>query len=258
MRMTLGQYLPRESIVHKLDPRVKLFLMGLSIGVTFQLDSVLGLFAFALSCIAFTLLSKIPLKSISTGLAPFLWLFLFTALLHVFMTPGDPIIIPYATQQGLVGGVRVACQLIFAIWISTLTTLTTSPLDTVWALEWYLKPLKYMNVPTDEIALVVMLAIRFIPLLFEETDRIIKAQKARGIDLESPGLVHKVRSLVPVLVPLLHSVFRRADDLAVALTLRGYTPGTTRTRMKEMVIHSGDIMALAGVSFWFMGLLILS
>jgi energy-coupling factor transport system permease protein len=156
-----------------------------------------------------------------------------------------------------VGGARVACQLMLAIWISTLTTLSTSPLDTVWALEWYLKPLKYMNVPTDEIALVVMLAIRFIPLLFDETDRIIKAQKARGIDLESPGLVHKVRSLVPVIVPLLHSVFRRADDLAVALTLRGYAPGITRTRMKVMAVKRADIAALAVAFVWVMGLLAL-
>jgi energy-coupling factor transport system permease protein len=142
-----------------------------------------------------------------------------------------------------------------AIWISTLATLTTSPLDTVWALEWYMKPLKYMNVPTDEIALVVMLAIRFIPLLFEETDRIIKAQKARGVDLESPGIVHKVRSLVPGIVPLLHSVFRKADDLAVALTLRGYTPGIIRTRMKELAMNRADYVVLAGVSAWFVGLL---
>jgi energy-coupling factor transport system permease protein len=105
--------------------------------------------------------------------------------------------------------------------------------------------------------LVVMLAIRFIPLLFEETDRIIKAQKARGVDLESSGFVRKVKSLVPVLVPLLHSVFRRADDLAVALTLRGYSPGITRTRMKEMAMHRADVIALAGVSCWFVGLLVL-
>ena len=257
MRMTLGQYLPRDSMVHNLDPRVKLFLMGLGIGVTFKLHDAIALCICVLSCIAFTLLSRIPVRNISTGLAPFIWLFLITAVLHVFMTPGDALWIPYATKQGLIGGGRVACQLVIAIWISTLTTLTTSPLDTVWALEWYLKPLKYMNVPTDEIALIVMLAIRFIPLLFEETDRIIKAQKARGVDLDSAGLIHKVRSLVPVLVPLLHGVFRKADDLAVALTLRGYTPGITRTRMKEMVMRQRDVMALAVVSIWFMALLAL-
>lgn len=253
--MTLGQYLPRDSLVHRIDPRVKLFLMALGIGVTFKLEGPAPLAALFLTCIAFTLGARISLRSISAGLAPFLWLFLFTAVLHVFMTPGDPLWIPYATWQGLVGGGRVACQLMLAIWISTLATLTTSPLDTVWALEWYMKPLKYMNVPTDEIALVVMLAIRFIPLLFEETDRIIKAQKARGVDLESSGIVHKVRSLVPVIVPLLHSVFRRADDLAVALTLRGYTPGIVRTRMKELAMHRYDYVVLAGVSVWFLGLL---
>lgn len=251
MKMTIGHYLPRDSVVHNLDPRVKLFLMALGIGVSFNLDRPVSLALFALSLIFLTRLSRIPARNISSGLAPFLWLFGITALLHVFMTPGDPLPIPYATRQGLEGGMRVGCQLVMAIWVSTLTTLTTSPLDTVWALEWYLKPLKYMNVPTDEIALAVMLAIRFIPLLFEETDRIVKAQKARGVDLESGGLVRKVRSLVPVLVPLLHSVFRRADDLAVALTLRGYSPGITRTRMKVMKMRLQDMAALAMMSVFF-------
>jgi energy-coupling factor transport system permease protein len=257
MRMTLGQYLPRDSLVHKVDPRVKLFLMALGIGVTFKLEGPVSLALLVLSCIVFTLLSKISLKSIVAGLAPFLWLFLFTAILHMFMTPGDPFLIPYMTKQGFISGGRVALQLMLAIWISTLATLATSPLDTVWALEWYMKPLKFVNMPTDEIALVVMLAIRFIPLLFDETDRIIKAQKARGVDLESAGFVHKVKSLVPVLVPLLHGVFRRADDLAVALTLRGYSPGVVRTRMKEMAMHRGDFVALAGAGSWFVGLLFL-
>jgi len=255
MRMILGQYLPRDSVVHNLDPRVKLFLMGLGIGVTFQLHDALALGTCVLTCMGITSLSRIPLRNISKGLAPFIWLFLITAILHVFMTPGDPLWIPYATRQGIKGGGKIACQLVIAIWISTLTTLTTSPLDSVWALEWYMKPLKYLKVPTDEVALIVMLAIRFIPLLFEETDRIIKAQKARGVDLDSAGLIHKIKSLVPVLIPLLHSVFRKADDLAVALTLRGYTPGLTRTHMKEMVICRRDVLALAGVSIWLMGLL---
>ena len=212
MKMTVGHYLPRDSVVHGLDPRVKLLLMGAGIGVSFNLDNPFSLAAFALSLAFITWLSRIPVKSIASGLAPFLWLFGITALLHVFMTPGDPLPIPYATKQGLLGGIRVGCQLVMAIWVSTLTTLTTSPLDMVWALQGYMKPLKYMSVPTEEIALAVMLAIRFIPLLFEETDRIIKAQKARGVDLESGGLTRKVRALIPVLLPLLHSVFRRARD----------------------------------------------
>jgi energy-coupling factor transport system permease protein len=257
MRMTLGNYLPRDSFVHNLDPRVKLFLMGLSIGVTFQLKGVLPLVIFLCACILFTIISNIPIRNLFSGLTPFLWLFVLTAILHVFMTPGDPLFIPYATKQGLIGGVRVGFQLVLAIWVSTLTTLSTSPLDMVWALEWYMKPLKYLKVPTDEIALLTMLAIRFIPLLFEETDRIIKAQKARGVDLESGGLVNKVRSLVPVLVPLLHSIFRRADDLAVALTLRGYTPGIRRSRMKEMNARQVDFITLVVVSLLFITLLVL-
>jgi energy-coupling factor transport system permease protein len=255
MKMTVGHYLPRDSVVHSLDPRVKLFLMAAGIGVSFNLENPASLAVFALSLAFLTRLSRIPAKGISAGLAPFVWLFAITAMLHVFMTPGDPLFIPYATRQGLEGGLRVGCQLVMAIWVSTLTTLTTTPLDTVWALEWYLKPLKYMNVPTDEIALAVMLAIRFIPLLFEETDRVVKAQKARGVDLESGGPVRKVRALIPVLVPLLHSVFRRADDLAVALTLRGYAPGITRTRMKAMRIRFQDMVALALTSAFFAALI---
>jgi len=165
----------------------------------------------------------------------------------VFMTPGQPVPwLPHATWQGLQNGVQTGLQLMFAIWISTLMTLTTSPLDMVWAMEWYMKPLKYLKVPVDEIALLIMLAIRFIPLLFEEADRIIKAQKARGVDIETGGVFKKMRSLVPVLVPLLHSVFRRADDLAVALTLRGYSPGIVRSRMKCLKAKKSDIVSLTG------------
>ncbi|MEA3222025.1 MAG: energy-coupling factor transporter transmembrane protein EcfT, partial [Thermodesulfobacteriota bacterium] len=184
MKITLGQYFPVASPVHSLDPRVKFFLMAFGIGVAFQIDSSPALGSFALICLMITFLARIPIARLISGLAPFIWLFFFTAILHVFMTPGDPIKwIPYATIQGLHGGIRVGLQLVFAIWISTLMTLTTSPLDMVWAMEWYLKPLVYLKVPVDEIALLVMLAVRFVPILFEEADRVIKAQKARGIDL---------------------------------------------------------------------------
>lgn len=256
MRVTLGQYLPIKSFVHTVDPRVKLFLMALGIGAAFQLDTPYGLGLFFLTCMGMTILSKISPVRLMAGLSPFLWLFLFTALLHVFMTPGDAISwLPHATWQGLTGGVKVGFQLVFAIWLSTLMTLTTSPLDMVWALEWYMTPLKYLKVPVDEIALLVMLAIRFIPLLFEETDRIIKAQKARGVDIESGGIIKKVRSLVPILVPLLYSVFRRADDLAIALTLRGYSPGIKRSKMKQMRAVSSDYLALILTSAVITGLM---
>ena len=244
--MTLGQYLPVRSFVHDTDPRVKLFLMGFGIGAAFRMDSLPQLAGFALACALLGLLSRVPFGRLARGLTPFLWLFAFTAVLHVFMTPGDPVAwMPHATWQGLRGGATVGLQLVFAIWLSTLATLTTSPLDMVWAMEWFLRPLKVFRVPVDEIALLIMLAIRFIPILFEETDRILKAQKARGVDIESGWILRKVRSLVPILVPLLHGVFRRADDLAVALTLRGYSPGIERSRMKEMKARTRDYLSLA-------------
>lgn len=245
MKITLGHYLPRESFVHRLDPRIKLFLMGLGIGVCFRIDSAPGLCLFPALCLGATVAAAIPLRRMLTGVSPFLWLFAFTALLHVFMTPGDPLAwLPHATWQGVQNGIRVGLQLAFAIWLSTLMTLTTSPLNMVGALEWYMKPLKYVHVPIEEIALLVMLAIRFIPLLFEETDRILKAQKARGVSLETGGMLHKVQALIPIIIPLLHGVFRRADDLAVALTLRGYTPGIARTRMKAASARPVDIVTL--------------
>lgn len=255
MRFTFGQYLPGDSLVHGLDPRIKVFLMGLGIAVAFLLDTPAGLAGLMLWCLVMTRLAHIPLRRLLRGLAPFLWLFLFTAVLHVFMTPGEPIPwLPHATEEGALQGIRVGCQLVFAIWISTIVTLATSPLDMVWALEWYLTPLKLVKVPVDEIALLVMLAIRFIPLLFEETDRVIKAQKARGIDLESGGICARVRSLVPILVPLLHGVFRRADDLAVALTLRGYTPGQPRSHMKVVRVTALDMGVLLGCTTILVGL----
>lgn len=249
MRVTLGQYLPLDSAIHSADPRVKLFLMGLGIGTVFRIDTAFGLALFFLLCVLLSMVSRVPMRRLLAGLSPFIWLFVLTAVLHLFMTPGTAISwIPHATWQGLHNGGKVGFQLVSAIWISTLMTLTTSPLDMVEALEWYMKPLKYLKVPVDEIALLIMLAIRFIPLLFEETDRILKAQMARGVDIETGGIFKKVRSMVPILVPLLHSVFRRADDLAVALTLRGYEPGIERSRMKRMHARAGDIVSLAAMS----------
>jgi len=258
MRMTLGNYLPRSSFVHSLDPRVKLFLMGLGIGVVFHLRDPLPIAIFFVICLLFTASARIPLSRMISDLVPFIWLFVFTAVLNIFLTPGDPIFLPHATRQGVASGIRVGAQLALVIWISTLTTLSTSPFDMVRALEWYLNPLKYLKVPVDDIALIVMLALRFIPLLFEETDRIIKAQKARGVDLESGGILHRLKSFVPVLVLLLQGVFRRADELAVALSLRGYVPGIKRTRMKEMHAVSTDYFTLCLVSVLFSGLLLLS
>lgn len=252
MRATLGQYIARKSPIHDLDARVKLFLMALGIGVSFRLDSLVAVAGFVLSLIAFTMLSRIPLKDVERGLRPFVWLFAVTAVLHVFMTPGDAIgWFPLATKQGLAGGARVAVQLVCAIWISTLATLTTPALDIVWALQWYMRPLGYLGVPTGEISLAVMLAIRFIPLLFDEASRIIKAQKARGVDMESASLAGKIRAMVPVVVPLMNGVLRKADDLAIALTLRGYEPGRARSRRKVTRIGPGDVCALVGTGIWF-------
>jgi len=250
LRLTLGQFLPGESVVHLLDPRVKLLITTLGIGTAFFVDNIGILATFSLLCIGLTFVAGLPFIRLVKGLKPFLWLFLFTAILHVFMTPGDKIAwIPCATRQGLTSGMYVGLRLVCAIWISTIFTLTTSPSEMVRAMTWFMKPLKYVKVPVGEIALAVMLAIRFIPVLFEEADRTLKAQKARGVDLESGGLMKRIRSIIPIIIPLLRGVFRRTEDLAVALAIKGYRPGQERTSMKERKLNYMDLLALVISSF---------
>lgn len=252
MRATLGQYIPRNSAVHALDARTKLFIMAMGIAAAFKMDGAYPLAGFLAGLVVVTRMAKIKIREVERGLVPFAWLFLVTGALHALMTPGDPIssFLPRVTRQGLQNGALVATQLVGAIWISTLATLTTSPLDMVRALEWYMKPLKHLRVPVDEIALAVMLAIRFIPVLFEEAERITKAQKARGVDVESGNLLKKTRSMVSIVIPLMHGVFRKADDLSVALMLRGYRPGIIRSSRKIERFGAKDLFAVLCAGAW--------
>ncbi len=233
-------------MVHMLDPRVKLLITTLGIGTGFLIGSTGTLIAFSALCFCLTFIAEIPVLRLVNGLKPFLWLFLFTAVLHVFMTPGDKLTwLPYATRQGLANGISVGLRLVCAIWISTIFTLTTSPSEMVGAMTWFMKPLRHVRVPVDEVALAIMLAMRFIPVLFEEADRTLTAQKARGIDLESGGMMNRIKSVVPIVIPLLRGIFRRADDLAVALTIKGYRPGQVRSSMREIKFRRMDFLALA-------------
>jgi len=250
--ITLGQYMPGRSLLHRLDPRTKFLSLLLLMTATFMIRSfwalllLWGCFLLALS------LSGLPWAFVFRGVRSFLWLFLFTASLHFFFTPGPslpffPLGFIDITRPGVAKGFFVAAQLFLAILFSSLVTLTTSPLQLAHGLEKLTSPLKRFRVPVEDFSLMTMLAIKFIPLLVGETNRIIKAQSARGVDFESGNFFRRARNLLPVLTPLFHSVFKRADELAVALLARGYISGAKRTHLHELQMERSDYRVLVAV-----------
>lgn len=242
----IGQYYPADSLVHSLDPRAKIlisimFMIVLFVGNNFYSFFVTGIFA-----LLSVILSKIPWKVLLRGLRPIIFIMAFTMVLHLFLTPGPEIfhIGPLkATWAGLVQGLFIGTRLIILILFTSLLTLTTSPIELTDGLEDILKPFSRLGVPAHEIAMMMTIALRFIPTLLEEAERIMKAQMARGADFESGNMVQRAKSLVPLLVPLFVSAFRRADDLAMAMEARCYRGGEGRTRMRELQLASVDYLA---------------
>lgn len=245
--IVVGQYYPVNSLVHSLDPRAKIvismiFMVVLFVGNNFYSFAVAGTFA----VLAVTL-SKIPWKVLIRGLRPIVFIMLFTTALHLFLTPGPEIfqIGPLkASWPGLIQGLFIGIRLIILIVFTSLLTLTTSPIELTDGLEDILKPFSRIGVPAHEIAMMMTIALRFIPTLLEEADRIMKAQMSRGADFESGNMIQRAKSLVPLLVPLFVSAFRRADELAMAMEARCYRGGEGRTRMRQLRLSGGDYLAL--------------
>jgi energy-coupling factor transport system permease protein len=244
----MGQYYPALSPIHSMDPRAKIviaaiFMIVLFIGNNFWAFLVMGVFA------AVTiLLSKVPIGLLVKGLRPIVFILVLTMGLHLFLTPGPAIfkIGPLtATWAGLIQGTFIGLRLVILIMFTSLLTLTTSPIELTDGLEDILKPFARLGVPAHELAMMMTIALRFIPTLLEEADRIMKAQMARGADFESGNMVKRAKSLVPLLVPLFVSAFRRADDLAMAMEARGYRGGEGRTRMRELHLAFRDYLAFA-------------
>jgi energy-coupling factor transport system permease protein len=250
---TLGQYLPGDSFLHRLDPRTKLITLLLLMILTFHLKIFTALALLWAFFFLALVISRLPWGYVFRGVRSFLWLFLFTAVAHFFFTPG-PSVPPFplgwinVTWTGLAKGGFIAGQLFWIILISSLMTLTTSPLQLAYGLEKLLAPLKRFRVPVEDFSMMTVLAIRFIPILMQETDRIIKAQASRGVDFESGNFIRRARNLVPVLTPLFHSVFKRADELAMAMLARGYVSGARRTHLHELQMSPKDYWALAAVA----------
>ncbi|MGV8145293.1 MAG: energy-coupling factor transporter transmembrane component T family protein [Alkaliphilus sp.] len=248
--ITIGQHYPTDSVVHKLDPRTKIMAVFIFIVTLFLVDGFLAygfIAVFVMFCIQ---ISRIPIKYILKGLKPLTFIILFTLIINSFMIAGEIIVSlgPLSiTREGLYQGAFMAVRLIMLVIGTSLLTLTTSPITLTDGIESLLNPLKKIGVPAHELAMMMTIALRFIPTLLEETDKIMKAQMARGADFESGSLIKRAKSLVPLLVPLFISAFRRADDLAMAMEARCYRGGEGRTRMKELKYFKRDFVAIAVV-----------
>ena len=245
--ITLGQYFPGNSFVHRLDPRTKLVMLVVYIVALFTASNWIsyGLcFAFLALTIA---ISTIPLKSIVRGMKPLVFILIFTGLLNLFFTAGETVLVRIwvitITLEGAVRAFFMVIRILMLITATFLLTYTTSPIALTDGLESLLSPLKVLHVPVHELSMMMCIALRFIPTLIEETDKIMSAQKARGADFESGSLLDRVKALVPILVPLFISAFRRADELATAMECRCYQGGDGRTKMKILRFHLGDFQA---------------
>ena len=243
--ITIGQYYPADSLLHRLDPRVK-FTGTIVYIVSLFLCRSWGYVFAALFLMCMILLSKVPFKYMIRGLRAILFILLFTMVLNIFLTPGTVLWqwkIFKITEEGIRTAIVMALRLILLILGASVMTLTTTPNKLTGAMESLFRPLSKIGVPVHEIAMMMSIALRFIPILLEETDKIMKAQMARGADFESGGLIRRVKAMVPLLVPLFISAFRRANDLALAMEARCYHGGEGRTQMKPLVYTQKDILA---------------
>ena len=245
--ITLGQYYAAPSAIHKLDPRVKIIATLLFIVEVFLVNDFIGFAVPACALAAAVAVSRVPLNFILRGLKPILLIIIFTFCLNIFMTDGRVLWqagFLKVTEEGLYRAAFMALRLILLIIGSSLLTLTTKPISLTDGIERLLRPLSRIGVPAHEIAMVMSIALRFIPTLLEETDKIMKAQQARGADFESGNILNRAKALIPILVPLFVSAFRIAQDLAMAMEARCYRGGKGRTRMNEMKLRGCDFAAM--------------
>ena len=260
--ITLGQYFPGNSFIHRLDPRTKLVLLVVYIVALFSAVNVVSygvMLLFLVTCIA---ISQIPAKAFLRGMKPLVFILLFTGILNIFFTKGERVLVAFwgvaITVEGLVRAAFLLLRILMLITGTFLLTYTTSPIALTDGLESLLGPLKKIKVPVHELSMMMCIALRFIPTLIEETDKIMSAQKARGTDFESGKLMERVKALIPILVPLFISAFRRADELATAMECRCYHGGEGRTKMKLLRYKRWDIQAYAVGTVLLAGIFVLA
>lgn len=246
--ITLGQYYPGGSLIHRLDPRIKIIGTFIYIIAIFVVNNFAGFAISALVLAACIAVSKVPFRFIARGLKPVFLIIAFTFIINMFMTDGETLWklgFLRLTREGLYNACFMGIRLVLLIFGSSLLTLTTKPISLTDGIEYLLNPLKKIGVPAHELAMMMTIALRFIPTLLEETDKIMKAQTARGADFESGNLIKRAKSLIPILVPLFISAFRIAQDLAMAMEARCYRGGMNRTRLHEMKLKGMDFATLA-------------
>lgn len=245
--ITIGQYFPGNSILHRMDPRVKVLLLFFLLLEIFLFNNTIAYGLFSVITFAMMMISGVPLRMLIRSIKPLWWIILFTFVIHLFSNPGVPIAkvwILTITWEGLRMGCFISLRLILLILMSSLLTFTTSPLKLTDALESLLSPFRRFGIPAHELAMMMTIALRFIPTLIEETDKIMKAQQSRGADFTTGNVMKRLRNMVPILVPLFLSAFRRADELAMAMEARCYRGGVGRTQMKSLKTGGIDYLAI--------------
>lgn len=259
--VTLGQYFPGKSPIHLLDPRTKLLFLIIYFIALFTADGWVsyGIVLVFLSTVIY--MTTIPLKTIVKGLKPLIFILVFTGILNLFMTPGENVLVSFwglkITTEGLVQAIFMVSRILMLIVGTFLLTYTTSPIALTDGLESLLGPLKKLHLPVHELSMMMCIALRFIPTLIEETDKIMSAQKARGADFETGSLMQRVKALVPILVPLFIGAFRRADELATAMECRCYQGGEGRTKMKTLHYKRRDFVAFGCGAVLVAGIIVL-
>lgn len=259
--ITIGQYFPGNSFLHKLDARMKIVLIMALIIAIFICKNIISLGVMIFAAILLVALSKIPAKTILKSIKPLAIIIVITALLNIFYGDGEPLVQLgrlKITQNGIETAVFMAVRIIILVVISSLLTYTTSPTELTDAIERLFKPLKALKIDVHSIAMTMTIALRFIPTLIEEIEKIMSAQKSRGADMESGGLIHRAKALVPVLIPLFVSSFRRANELAYAMECRCYRGGDGRTKMKVMKMTAKDYVSLVTVIAFIAGLILIN
>ncbi|MBQ7153708.1 MAG: energy-coupling factor transporter transmembrane protein EcfT [Clostridia bacterium] len=260
---TLGQFYPSDSIVHSLDPRAKMILTILYVVCTFLCKNILAYALLLAMTLALVLLSKVPLRIILRGLRPILFVLIFTLVVNVFWTRGEVLLwewkFIHIYYEGVMNAVFMGVRILMLIvGTCVFLTYTTTPIVLTDAIEQLLKPLKVIHLPVHEFAMMMTIAMRFIPTLAEETDKIMSAQKARGADFSSGGLVKRAKSLIPILIPLFVSSFRRADELATAMECRCYHGDKGRTRMTVLHYRWRDLVAVLALVAFGAGIILLN
>ena len=258
--ITIGQYYQTDSVIHRLDPRVKLVATLVFIVSLFLVNNILGYVIAALFLFSMIKLSHVPFKFIVKGMKAIVFLLMITVVFNLFLTPGEAFFSIWKlsiSREGIILAAKMAVRLTFLILGSSIMTLTTTPNNLTDGMEKGLKPLRLFKVPVHEVAMMMSIALRFIPILLEETDKIMKAQMARGADFESGGLIQKAKSLVPLLVPLFISAFRRANDLAMAMEARCYRGGDGRTKMKPLCYKKRDYIAYLTLALYMVCCIVL-